>query len=217
MKIEEYVPIDMLRSVATVWHHMIRAKKARSLKKRSPFKLNYGCGHLPQRGYVNVDLRWTPTIDLLADLTWCAKHLRGCCSEVYLSHVLEHYSYPGKDMREREDSVLGALLMIHDLLEPGGLVRIAVPNFAILAKLYCEDKLSLYPRLSGRLCGEQQYPQNLHRCVFDRTFLEFCLTETGFTDFDIWSPEVLGFSKDASADAIDGVVTSLNLVARKCI
>lgn len=68
----------------------------RSIQNADPLNIYYGCGNIHQENYVNVDIRWTPAVDMIADLTFCKKHLAGLCDEVFLSHVLEHFGYPGK-------------------------------------------------------------------------------------------------------------------------
>jgi predicted SAM-dependent methyltransferase len=183
--------------------------------KQKNLCIYYGCGNIRQNNYINIDLRWTPAIDLVADLTWCARKFKGRCQKVYVSHVLEHYKNPGKAMRDGSNSVLGALKNINKMLVPDGLVRIAVPDFKSIAQIYLSGEQPLYPRLLGRICGEQDYPQNRHLCAFDKQFLEMCLIKCGFNDFENWDPEVCGFVRDASFDEINGVSTSLNILARK--
>ena len=152
---------------------------------------------------------------MVADLRWCRKNLEGMCEEVFLSHVLEHYSYPGKAYRDEASAVSGALSDIYGMLMSGGQIRIAVPDFRAIAKLYLENESPLYPRLLGRLYGEQDYRQNLHRCGFDRDFLQYCLKKAGFMNIREWSAGENGLQIDASFDEIDGVKTSLNLIAQK--
>ena len=74
--------------------------------------------------------------------------------------------------------------------------------------------IKIVPKILGRISGEQEYPENLHRCVFDHEFLQYCLTYCGFEDIQSWDPAEEGFVKDSSFDHIDGVNTSLNLKAR---
>lgn len=192
-----------------------RRRKVLKMKDVKPLKINYGCGSTRQNGYVNVDLRWTNAVDLIGDLVWCRKRFNNRCEEVYLSHVIEHYSFPGKYNRVSKNSVIGALNDINSMLKTGGKVRIAVPDFEAIAKLYFQDEVPLYPRLLGRLYGEQDYRQNLHRCGFDRTYLTNLLEKTGFGEITTWEPEKLNLNKDASFDMVNDVKTSLNLIATK--
>ncbi len=80
--------------------------------------------------------------------------------------------------------------------------------------MYINGELPLYPKLLGRISGEQEYPENLHRCVFDYEFLEYCLTYCGFEDIQGWDPTKEGFNIDSSFDQINGVDTSLNVRAK---
>jgi predicted SAM-dependent methyltransferase len=177
-------------------------------------KLYYGCGTTRQPGYINADVRRTRAADLVADLGAIAPCLKGCCSEVYMSHVLEHFGSPGKAMRKGDNDVLGAILLVKKMLKPSGMVRIAVPDFKAMCELYLNQGVPLHPRIIGRISGEQEYPENLHRCVFDEEFLQYCLTYCGFEDIQSWDPVADGFAKDSSFDQINGVNTSLNLKAR---
>ncbi len=177
-------------------------------------KINYGCGTTRQPGYVNVDVRNTNATDVVAGLPELAVCLKGCCSEVYMSHVLEHFGSPGKAMRKGNNDVLGAILAVKKMLMDSGTIRIAVPDFKILCQMYVNGEVPLYPKLLGRISGEQEYPENLHKCVFDYEFLEFCLTYCGFEDIQSWDPINEGFTIDSSFDQINGVNTSLNLKAK---
>lgn len=182
---------------------------------KNEIKLHYGCGANRQNSYINVDIRWTPAVDMIASLKWCSRYLSGRCAEIYISHVLEHYGYPGKEMKDNTGSVIDALKDCHKALSENGVLRVAVPDFETIAKLYIIEGYPLYPRLSGRLCGEQNYVENLHRCVFDRAFLEKCLELSGFGHFEEWSPYENGISHDSSSDSLNGVKTSLNILAKK--
>jgi predicted SAM-dependent methyltransferase len=188
--------------------------KKLKLSPDADLKLYYGCGNTRQPGYINADVRRTEATDLVAELGAIARCLKGCCSEVYMSHVLEHFGSPGKAMRKGTDDVLGAILLVKTMLKSSGLIRIAVPDFKALCQIYLNQKVPLHPKILGRISGEQEYPENLHRCVFDHEFLQYCLTYCGFEDIQSWDPAGEGFIKDSSFDQINGLSTSLNLKAR---
>jgi predicted SAM-dependent methyltransferase len=177
-------------------------------------KIYYGCGTTRQPGYINVDVRNTNATDIAIGLPELAACLKGCCNEVYMSHVLEHFGSPGKAMRRGKNDVLGAILAVKKMLKDAGTIRIAVPNFRILCQMYLNGEVPLYPKILGRISGEQEYPENLHRCVFDDEFLEYCLTYCGFEDIQRWDPRKENFNTDSSFDQINGVDTSLNLKAK---
>ena len=185
------------------------------LKNSKEVKLYLGCGANHQDGYLNIDNRYTKGADIVASIKWCQKKFLGKCDEIYISHILEHFGQPGKRMERGNGSVLGFLDIMNSMLKPTGVLRIAVPDFEAISELYFKKKISLYPRLVGRLCGEQDYKGNTHKCIFDKDFLIFCLKNTGFTDCKEWDPKKEGFQYDSSFDEIDGVRTSLNILARK--
>ena len=198
-----------------LWKTAARYSRVSQLRAGHNVKLHYGCGDIRQPGYVNVDLRWTPAVDFIADLPWCARWLEGRCLEVYMSHVLEHYQLPNRHMQQSPDNVLGALESVRRILAPGGIIRLAVPDFGALVKQYATGMLPLHPKLAGRICGGQEYRENVHRCVFDRDFLERCLQVCGYVGVQTWDPRAGDFTRDWSFDEIDGVSTSLNLIAYK--
>lgn len=93
-----------------------RVKVSRISSQLAGVKVYYGCGDIAQRGYINIVVRYTNAVDLVGDLSWCSKNFYGVCSEVYLSHVFEHYSYPGREKRRKKDSVLYALSCVYRML-----------------------------------------------------------------------------------------------------
>lgn len=152
---------------------------------------------------------------MAVDMEWCFDHLRGHCREVYISHVLEHFLHPGREMLAEKGSVIYVLKGINKMLKPGGVVRVAVPDFRALSRVYIEKNYSLYPRLLERICGGQIYPEDLHRCVFDKDLLVACLHEAGFEEIKEWAPFDVLSGHDSSSDCIEGISVSLNLVATK--
>lgn len=114
-----------------------RRKKtdARSLEVDSPFSAssglaNIGCGVVFHRGWDNFD--FVPIdpgirkIDLAKPLPFEPATYRAC----YLSHVLEHIP------RQRVPSLLSE---IWRSLQPGGVLRIVVPDLEVIARLYLRE------------------------------------------------------------------------------
>jgi predicted SAM-dependent methyltransferase len=101
-----------------------------------------------------------------------------CASLVYASHILEHFD------RKSYRRVLAEWLRI---LEPGGVLRLAVPDFAACAALYyekgLEDGLS---GLVGLIVGGQRDPYDFHKMIFDEDLLRRALLETGFREVRRW-------------------------------
>jgi hypothetical protein len=84
-------------------------------------KLIVGAGERHEKGYVHHDVQDLPGIDIVCEFWGLPKHVKpGTCSEIKMTHVLEHF--PMKD-------TLAVLRLLHSLLELGGKLYIEVPNF----------------------------------------------------------------------------------------
>ena len=78
----------------------LNLNKKLNLPASREIKINFGCGKVRQPGYINVDIRNTEAVDIVVTLPDLSNCLEGQCSEVYLSHVLEHFGAPGKKLRQ---------------------------------------------------------------------------------------------------------------------
>ena len=93
-------------------------------------RLHLGCGERRLAGYHNVDFAGdnhtvlNPAADEFADIT-ALHYPAASVEEIRLHHVFEHFS--------RADSV-ALLLVWQSWLQPGGTVRIEVPDFAASAR-----------------------------------------------------------------------------------
>lgn len=112
------------------------------------------------------------------------------------SHILEHFSH----------RQLGALL-VHWVrkLKPGGLLKIAVPDFAKIAGAYLRGRPI---NVQGMVMGAQADERDYHRSIFDYDALDELLREVGLTEIEPWRSE----GADTSA-----LWCSLNLQARRPI
>jgi len=82
-------------------------------------KLNLGCGDRPLKGYINIDNR--PGVgDVNEDVFTLPSFSPQSVEEIAASHVLEHASY---------DRTHAVLQRWHELLVPGGILHVAVPDF----------------------------------------------------------------------------------------
>jgi SAM-dependent methyltransferase len=82
-------------------------------------KLNVGCGNLRIPGFVGVDFRPGPAVDVVCDLARAPWPFRDACAgEVRAWHVLEHLPGYALDTAMEE---------IHRILAPGGVLYVKVP------------------------------------------------------------------------------------------
>ena len=117
-------------------------------------KLHLGCGHRHLDGFLNIDARTDVNADLVADITALTAFADGDAELIYACHVFEHMPRP---------QIMDVLAGWHRILKPRGILRLAVPDFAALCKLYYLFSTGCSPeevrRLMGQdLCGELTLP-----------------------------------------------------------
>ncbi len=140
-------------------------------------KLHLGCGPRYIPGFTHVDAQAAPHVDIVGP----AERLPmedGSVSLIYASHILEHYA------RNEYEDVLREWFRV---LEPGGILRLAVPDFAACAAIYYENGLADgLSGLVGLIIGGQRDEYDYHKMIFDEDFLRRVLTRIGFSEVRLW-------------------------------
>ena len=175
-------------------------------------KLHLGCGNKIIDGYVNVDIRSNLMCDVFDDVRTLSKFENGCASEIYASHVLEHFT------RHEYFSVLSKW---YDILSNEGVLKISVPDIEkVMLKYSSGTKLKT---LWGLLYGGQTYEKNFHYVGFDFDTLKEDLESIGFTNVKLWDwrktchSHIDDFSQCylPHMDKDNGTLMSLNIMATK--
>ena len=138
-------------------------------------RLNLGCGHIPLDGYVNVDSRELPGVDVLADV----RHLPfdpDTVDEIYGAHLLEHFP-----LDELERVVLPKW---RALLRPGGTLRLVVPDSGAMLDEYAAGRFS-FDDLRLVTFGDQEYDGDFHFTMFTPESLAELLKVAGFEDVQV--------------------------------
>jgi len=155
-------------------------------------KLNLGAGDTPLEGYANLDRKTGQEVYPLA-------YADASIDEIRASHVLEHFPQ-------------GALLKVIEdwvrVLKPGGLLKIAVPNFRWIAQQFSnrrgfnkDQALLMAYALGGQTDGN-----DFHASLFCDEQLRMLLAAAGCIRIGPWESD----AKDCSA-----LPVSLNLRAHK--
>lgn len=153
----------------------------------SEIKLNVGAGSTKIEGYTPIDIR--DGVDARA-----LPYEKESVDEIYASHVLEHLSW--KDV--------GATLKHwHDLLKPGGKVKIAVPDFSKIANITNDDN---FQYMLATLMGGQTHEHDFHKSAFTERSLAWWMNQSGFGGVRHFKT----FTDDTSTHPV-----SLNLEATK--
>ena len=148
---------------------------------RPPYRLNVGCGNIPFHGWINVDANYVPGVtDMLWDATDPFPMPNGCCEFIYNEHFLEHLSV---------ESGFAFLKECHRLLQPGGVLRVAMPAINEPVRQYYEDDWKNQPWLEKygyTWIKTRAEMLNIafrywgHQWLYDREELHRRLTEAGF-------------------------------------
>jgi SAM-dependent methyltransferase len=172
--------------------------------------LHLGCGGIDAPGFVNVDALNAPHIHIRGPLDDLGVFADATVDLVYASHCLEHFSY------FHTPAVLREWVRV---LKPGGILRVAVPDFGALADLYRRG--APLRELEGFLYGGQDYRYNFHQVAFDELHLRELLSRVGLSDVRRWDPEAIedhSFRDDSSARYTfngQAELISLNLQGRR--
>lgn len=177
-------------------------------------KLHLGCGARYIPGFVHVDAQPAPHVDIVGPVERLAVD-DNSVSLIYACHVLEHFG------RYTYKAVLKEWFRV---LKPGGILRLAVPDFAACAAIYYENGLADgLSGLIGLIIGGQRNEHDFHKMIFDEDFLRRDLIEIGFREVRQWdwrATEHAGIDDYSQAylphmHKEDGRQMSLNLEAVK--
>jgi len=152
--------------------------------------LHLGCGQRMLPGAVHIDMAEFPHIDFTHDIRELPMIGAATCDGLYASHCFEYFA-PGE--------ALAVLAEWKRVLKPGGLLRLAVPDFAALSALYQETgdiSLVLGP-LYGRwqpAAGRAAAPASdareqadiFHKTAYDQKSLSRLLSNAGFREVRLW-------------------------------
>ena len=140
--------------------------------------IHLGCGEINSPEFINVDGRFFPHIHHRSGVNNLPFFKNDFADLIYASHVLEH-----TPMIKLEK----ILLEWKRVLKVGGTLRIGVPDFDAILRIYNDNNNDV--NLIWRpLMGGQEYNENYHFAVFNENFLADLLRNCGFTDIRTWEP-----------------------------
>ena len=181
-------------------------------------KLHLGCDKRYIPGFIHVDLADFPHIDYHHDVRTLPMFDDNSADLIYACHVIEYFD---------RIEVLDVLREWHRVLKPGGILRLAVPDFAALCQVYQqhEDLSLIYGPLHGRWVVRTATGEKViyHRTVYDFEDLRSVLESVGFKnvhrydwrqtmhkDYDDYSQAYI-----PHMDKEHGLLISLNVEAEK--
>lgn len=126
-------------------------------------------------GFVYQDIEKYDNTDLVCDIRDLREHIEsGQCKVIRASHVMEHFGH------QEIDSIFS---MIYDLLEPGGMFHITVPDLESQAeKLLNVDNQY---QIMVEMFGGQKDDLDFHKMGFTPEILKNVLERNGFNSSNI--------------------------------
>ena len=186
------------------------------LKKRI-MKINLGSGKRFLKGYIHIDCQKYEHIQYISQIDDLSFLESESVDEIYSSHAFEYF-----------DDVQAPIVLSEwrRVLKKEGKLRISVPNFDALLKVYkITNDLG---RITGPLYGRWQNSSNViyHRTCYNFNKLSKLLKESKFHSVETWDPFDFFNSIDPNYDDYskavyphmdfkNGFQISLNIVAKK--
>lgn len=139
-------------------------------------KVHLGCWHRFIPGFLHVDLCDFPHIDFKSEISDLPFFSDGSIDLLYCSHAFEYF--------DRVEAI-EVLCEWRRVLKPGGVIRIAVPNFQSLLQIY-QDTGDDLNKILGPLFGRMEIltlsgPKTIyHKTVYDESSLIKIFLENGF-------------------------------------
>jgi predicted SAM-dependent methyltransferase len=155
----------------------LRARaSARALLQMNNVKLHFGCGPRILPGWVNIDGWRFHGVDFVTDLRQPLPFADATCRLIFTEHVFEHI-----DVEFR----LPVLRELRRVLEPGGTLRIVVPDCAQFANAYLARDDAWFHTALGQPAGAEGlnmvFTMHTHRFIDDWESLSATLREAGFS------------------------------------
>lgn len=176
-------------------------------------RVHLGAGPVNIQGWVNVDARAYEHTHLVAKNFELVEFADGTISEIYMCHVLEHFSFAEAETLLRN---LKRKLCI------GGVIRISVPCFDKLIAVYADSKNDL-DLIKLAIMGGQDYEFNFHKSIYNNESLVRLLKTCGYIDIMEWDTKTdfgvdLGDWSNKSFPSPSGPqMISLNLKGRNAV
>ena len=176
MSVRKFVPVEPSPNPPEIVREgnqapLVPGAEPKAEPNPAPLKLNLGAGGTEIPGFINLDRKTGQEIYPL-------QYPDNSVDEIRASHVLEHFSHTQ------------ALAVLKDWvakLRPGGMMKIAVPDFMWICEQYLAG--GAIP-LQGYLMGGQVDDNDYHKCIFDRLSLHKAMADAGLERIRGWKGEI---------------------------
>lgn len=170
-------------------------------------RLNLGSRGTRIPGFLGLDCDQHEGVDIVGAIDDLGRFDTGSVHEIYASHCLEHLPHT---------KTLDCLKEWARVLKPGGVLYVAVPDFARTVDIYLKaEQGCLSEWIVNFLWGDQGYATAFHYTGFDFYRLNKLLLEAGFSEASQVENFPISPKDDCSTKVsnFDGKSVSLNVVA----
>jgi len=142
-------------------------------------RLHIGSGDINIQGWINIDARKSDHIHLVTNEINLSEFNDDSIQEIYICHVMEHFSFI------EVDELIG---LFYKKLKKGGVLRVAVPSFESIIKIYNQNENNI-ESIKYALMGGQDYEYNFHKSVYNFNHIKGILEKYRFIDVVKWKTE----------------------------
>lgn len=160
---------------------VVNDERYRALVASMPdgLRVNLGSGIRPKEGWINVDARALPEVDVAADVR-ALPFEPGSVAEFEAAHLVEHF---------RQHEMAHTILPYwRSLLKPGGTLRVICPNLEAIVKRGAAGALTL-DQVKELTFGGQDYEGNDHFAMYWPESLRQTLLTAGFAPVEVIATE----------------------------
>ena len=174
-------------------------------------KVHIGTGEINLQGWINIDARNFSHVHIVSNDMKLSEFSDNSIDEIYLCHILEHISF-----KEAEKFIN----FVCSKLKKGGTIRIAVPSFDSIIKIY-QNTNNDFNVVKFALMGGQDYEYNFHKSMYNFNYLYNVLKTNNYENIEEWNTkedfgQSIGDWSDSFFKTNNGLVLiSLNIKARK--
>ena len=140
--------------------------------------LHLGCGNVDAPQFISIDLQPHRHVHYLRNVTSPTMWHAQSADLIYACHVLEHV--------ERAE-VPRVLANWHRFLKPEGILRLSVPDFDAIWRIYEASGRDI-DAIAGYLMGGQRDRFDVHMSVFNQAYLCGLIEDAGFRGVRKWDP-----------------------------